>query len=191
MAEKNPLKILIGPARLSYAHLLEPTSFGDEGGEKKYSVAFVWPKTDKKLTKAVQDAIDMAIKSKWEKTVPKKLDSPLRDGDVEKPGDPVYAGCWYVNAKSSNRPYIVDKAQRPLTDKEEIYSGMFGIGSVSFFAYDKKGVGVGAALNGVMKTKNGDPLSSQSTPEEDFADIDPALLDGEDDNDPTDLDDLG
>ena len=38
------------------------------------------------------------------RTVPplSSLKQPLRDGDTERPDDPVYAVCWFMNANSAS-----------------------------------------------------------------------------------------
>lgn len=182
MAEVKPTKVVIGPARFSYLHVLEAVAIGDST-EKKYSVALLIPKSDKvslaKIEAAVKAAIEIG-KTKWGDKVPppSKLKLPLRDGDEEKGDDPVYKGMHFLNANCSNRPQVVDKNKNEILDKEEIYSGMWGLASVTFYPFDTNGnKGIACGLNNLMKTKDGEKLSSQSTAEEDFADIDADELD--------------
>lgn len=51
---------------------------------------------------------------------------PLRDGDTDKDDDEVYAGHFYVNAKSNTCPGIVDKT-KPLSWMRTIYIAAFGL----------------------------------------------------------------
>jgi hypothetical protein len=79
----------------------------------------------------------------------------------------------FVNAKSSTRPGIVDRNKVPIVDEEEVYSGVWAIVSVSFFAYDKNGnKGVACGLNNIMKFKDDEKFGGRVSAESDFADID-------------------
>lgn len=98
---------------------------------------------------------------------------PLRDGDTDKDGDDVYAGHYYVNAKSSTRPGVVDKNRSPITDEEEVYSGIWAYISVTFYPYNVNGNrGVACGLNNVMKYKDGERLGGRVSAEADFAGLD-------------------
>ena len=107
--------------RFSYVHVFEPTAM-NEGDTKKYSAAILIPKTDKVTVKAIKDAIQSALelgKSKhFGGAVPKKWVNPLCDGDEDK-DDEVYAGHYYLNAKSVRRPIVLGSDKELLTDKEE------------------------------------------------------------------------
>ena len=60
MATKNKnTKVITGKVRLSYAHVWEPVSIN--GGEEKYSVSLIIPKSDTKTVKDIQAAVDAAI----------------------------------------------------------------------------------------------------------------------------------
>ena len=177
-------KIVFGPCRLSYTHLFEKYSPAEGKGEPKYMTNVLIPKNEKETVKAIQKAIENAKKSgvvsKWGGKEPKKLDLCLRDGD-EKDDDDVYADCYYVNAKCSTRPGIVDKHKNVIVDEEEIYSGVWAIVSVTFYAYDVSGNrGIACGLNNVMKFKDAERLGGRVSADSDFADID---LDSEDDDD--------
>lgn len=98
---------------------------------------------------------------------------PLRDGDTDKDDDEVYAGHFYVNAKSNTRPGIVDKNRTPIVDEDDIYSGVWAIMSVTFYAYDVNGNrGVACGLNNIMKYKDDERLGGRASAESDFADLD-------------------
>jgi hypothetical protein len=102
---------------------------------------------------------------------------PLRDGDEK--DDEVYEGHFYLNAKSRQRPGVVDRDKNPIMDEEEIYSGVWAYVSVTFFGYDVNGSkGVACGLNNVMKFKDGDHLGGRVSADADFGDID-----SEDDDD--------
>lgn len=40
------------------------------------------------------------------------------------PGD--YAGCYFLNANSREKPQVVDKQVQPILDQTEVYSGCYG-----------------------------------------------------------------
>lgn len=167
--------VVFGPCRLSYTHLFNKyTPYGDSSNGK-FMTSVIISKEEKETVKALQQAIETAkkaaITAKWGGKEPKKLDLPLRDGDDKE--DEVYEGNYYVNAKSANRPGIVDKHRNPIVDEDEIYSGVWAIVSVTFFGYEVSGNrGVACGLNNVMKFKDGERLGGRSSADSDFADLD-------------------
>lgn len=182
MARGNNI-ITTGRVRLSYAHIFKPKAINGEGPEK-YSASLIIPKSDKKTIKLIENAIEEAKKlgaTKWGGKVPKNLKLPLRDGDAERE-DEAYANSMFINANANadRPPLVVDKNHNKILDPEEVYSGCYGVASITFFPYDSNGnKGVACGLNGFMKTKDGDPLGSILTEEEMFGDVE---LDEEDDD---------
>ena len=79
------------------------------------------------MRQAIEAAKKNGIVSKWGGKEPKKLDLPLRDGDVDKEDDEVYEDHYFVNAKSKTRPGIVNRSKEPITDEDEMYSGVWAI----------------------------------------------------------------
>lgn len=170
----NDTKVVIGPCRLSYTHLFEKHSFDGDPDKGKYSTNILIPKKETETVKAVNAAIEAAKKaamsSKWGGKCPKNLTSPLRDGDDM--DDDVYAGHWFLNAKCSTRPGVVDRNRAPIVDEEEIYSGVWAIVSVTFFGFDVNvNKGIACGLNNVMKFKDDERLGGRTSAESDFADI--------------------
>ncbi len=176
-------KVVFGPCRLSYTHLFGKYAPDGDTANGKFMTNALIPKSEKETVAALRQAMEAAKKngvvSKWGGKEPKKLDMPLRDGDTDKEDDDVYAGHYYVNAKSSTRPGVVDKNKAPIVDEEEMYSGVWAFVSVTFYPYDVNGNrGVACGLNNVMKHKDGERLGGRVSAETDFAD-----LDTEDDSD--------
>lgn len=168
-------KVVFGPCRLSYTHVF--AKYAPEGDESKgkYMTNILIPKKEKETVEAVKAAIEAAkragIVSKWGGKEPKKLDLPLRDGDEK--DDEVYENCYYINAKCNTRPGIVDRNKVAIVDEEEMYSGVWAIASVTFYAYDTNGKrGVACGLNNLMKFKDDEKLGGRASAENDFADID-------------------
>lgn len=130
----NPMKVITGPnTRWSYANVWEPKSIN--GGTPKYSVSLIIPKSDTKTVAKIETAIEAAYhegeaKLKGNgKSVPSLsvLKTPLRDGDLERPDDPAYAGSYFVNANATSAPGIVDADRNPILTRSEVYSGVYGV----------------------------------------------------------------
>ena len=171
---------MTGKVRLSYVHLFEPSAV-NEGEEKKYSSTILIPKSDKatvaKINKAVE-AAKVAGAAKWGGKVPANLKTPLRDGDAERPDSPEYAGHYFLNASSRNKPGVVDQNVQPILDSTEIYSGVYARVSLNFYPFAVSGnKGVAAGLNNVQKVADGDYLGGRSRAEDEFD----ALLADDDD----------
>jgi hypothetical protein len=171
--ENIKAKVITGKVRFSYANVWEPKSIN--GGEEKYSVSLIIPKTDKEAMEKIEAAIEVAKKDgipKFGGELPENLMLPLHDGDVEKPLDEAYTGSFFINASSVTKPGIVDKNIQPIVDTAEFYSGCYGRASVVFYAYNSNGnKGIACGLQNLQKLADGEPLISRTSAEEDFATV--------------------
>ena len=179
MANKtnNLMKVITGPdTRWSYANVWEAKSIN--GGTPKFSVSLIVPKSDTKTVNKIKAAIEAAYRegeSKLKgngKTVPPMtaIKLPLRDGDKERPDDPVYAGAYFINANSATAPGIVDADRNPIMARFEVYSGVYGRASISFYAFNSNGNrGIACGLNNLQKIRDGEPLGGKASAESDFA----------------------
>ena len=162
---------VIVPCRFSYLHCWEPDSVN--GGDPKYSVSAIVPKSDTKTLEAIKAAIEQAKKdsvSKWGGKVPGNLKTPLRDGDIDRPDDEAYKGCYFFNANSRQAPQVVDGKVQPILDQSEMYSGCYGRVSVTFYGYNSNGNrGIAVGLGNIQKIRDGEPLGGRSSAEADFA----------------------
>lgn len=173
----NPTKVITGPeTRWSYANVWDAKSIN--GGVPKFSVSLIIPKSDTKTVEKIKAAIQAAYEegqSKLKgngKSVPalSVIKTPLRDGDTERPDDPAYAGCYFINVNSSAAPGIVDADRQPILDRSEVYSGVYGRASISLYAFNSNGNrGIACGLNNLQKIKDGEPLGGKSRAEDDFA----------------------
>ena len=141
MAKKyvNPTKVVTGECRFSYANLWEAKAM-DENSKPKYSVSLIIPKSDTKTIAKIKAAIEAAYeegKSKLSngKSVPSlsSIKTPLRDGDTDRPDDEAYANSYFVNANSITAPGIVDADRQQILTHSEIYSGIYGRASITFY----------------------------------------------------------
>ena len=173
----NPTKVITGVnTRWSYANVWDPKSI--DGGKPKYSVSLIIPKDDTATVNKIKAAIQAAYEegqSKLKgngKTVPplSAIKNPLRDGDLEKPDDEAYAGCYFVNANSATAPGVVDADRQPIIERSEVYSGVYGRASISFYAFNVNGNrGIACGLNNLQKIRDGEPLGGKTSAESDFA----------------------
>ena len=174
---KNPTKVITGPkTRWSYANVWDPKSIN--GGAPKYSVSLIIPKSDTQTVEKIKAAIQAAYEegqSKLKgngKSVPALdlIKTPLRDGDRERPDDPTYAGCYFINANSATAPGIVDADRQPILERSEVYSGVYGRASINLYAFNSNGnKGIACGLNNLQKISDGEPLGGKSRAEDDFA----------------------
>lgn len=167
----NATKVVTGEVRFSFLNVFEPKSIN--GSEEKYSVSLLIPKTDTKTINAINRAVEAAKQSgigKFGGKIPAVMKLPLRDGDVERPEDEVYAGHYFVNANCKQQPGLVYKNGQKIIDSTDLYSGCYGHASINFFAFNNNGnKGVACGLNHLMKTRDGEPLGGRSKAEDDFA----------------------
>lgn len=174
---QNSTKVITGVnTRWSYANVWDPKAI--DSGKPKYSVSLIISKDDK----ATLDKIKAAIQAAYEegqsklkgngKSVPllSAIKNPLRDGDIEKPDDEAYAGCYFVNANSSTAPGVVDADRQPIIECSEVYSGVYGRASINFYAFNVNGnKGIACGLNNLQKIRDGEPLGGKASAESDFA----------------------
>ncbi len=181
----NPTKVITGVnTRWSYANVWEPKSIN--GSNPKYSVSLIIPKSDTVTVNKIKAAIEAAYSEGQSKlkgngrTIPalSVIKTPLRDGDLEKPDDDSYKNSYFVNANSPTAPGIVDADRQPILERSEVYSGVYGRASISFYAFNSNGnKGIAVGLNNLQKIKDGDPLGGKSRAEDDFDVEDDDFLD--------------
>lgn len=181
------VKVITGPAVLSYPHIAEPTVMkGDDGkpGKPKYSVSLVFlPGADgsapdlTSLQKAVQDVAVEAFGSKALAGLKNgSIQSPFRT-DGESKGYP--AGAIFLNARSDNQPggaYAhrgTDGKPAPVAveDLEKVfYPGAIVRASLSVFAYNFNGMkkGVSFGINNVQKLSDGKRLDNRLAAVDEF-----------------------
>lgn len=185
-------KVLTPKFRVSFPNLEKPKSF--QGQDAKFSITMLFPK-DIDLKELNRAAFKAKVekwgkdKSKW----PKRLRTPFRDGDVDKPDMTGYPGCIFVtaSAKEDNPPGMVDR-QRERIDAKEIYAGCYARASLIAFAYDTAGnCGVSFSLQNIQKWADGKKFSGKKDAEDEFDSIEDASDDPDNYEDPDNTDDDG
>ena len=184
IAGRGKIKVITGKdTRWSYCNVWDAKSIN--GGTPKFSVSLIIPKSDEATVRKIKAAIDAAYhdgESKLRgngKTVPPlvAIKNPLRDGDTERPDDPAYKNAYFVNANSATAPGVVDADCNPILTRSEVYSGVYGRASISFYAFNSNGNrGIACGLNNLQKIRDGEPLGGRASAESDFADDDEDFL---------------
>lgn len=163
-------KVVI-PCRISFANIWEPKAIN--GGDEKYSVSCLIPKSDKKTLARIQKAVEAAKEDgktrKWSGKIPPNLKLPLRDGDIDRPDDENYEDCYFLNASSKDAPQVVDRKVNPVLDPMMVYSGCYCNVSVNFYAFNANGNrGVAAGLGNIQFVRDGERLSGKASADADF-----------------------
>ena len=163
-------KVVI-PCRISFANIWEPKAIN--GGDEKYSVSCLIPKSDKKTLARIQKAVEAAKEDgktrKWGGKIPPNLKLPLRDGDIDRPDDENYEDCYFLNASSKDAPQVVDRKVNPVLDPMMVYSGCYCNVSVNFYAFNANGNrGVAAGLGNIQFVRDGERLSGKASADADF-----------------------
>ena len=177
------MRVMLNEVVVAYAQGLFEARAGEDGGEPKYSAAFLFKSTHP-ARKALAAAIKAVAVEEWKDKsdeVLKQLKAadrlPVHSGDA-KPDSAGYAGNLYVNASSKVRPRVMD------TDPEVIlasqdgrpYSGSIVNALVEVWAQNNKfGKRINASLSGVQFVRDGDRLSGGApATASDFTKIAPA-----------------
>jgi hypothetical protein len=162
--------VVTGEVRLSYVNLFQPRA-AQQGGEPKYSVTILLPKSDtatyNRIQAAIQAAYEKGVVEKWNGARP-PLKTTIHDGDGVRPSGeefgPECKGHWVFTASSKEKPEIVDANLNPIIDQSKVYSGVYGRVHINFFAYNRSGNrGVAAGLGPVQILRDGEPLGGRVT----------------------------
>ena len=167
--------LVTGKVRFSYVQVFEPKSIN--GGEEKYSITLLIPKTDTNTHQRIMAEINKTLQENVADTfkgvMPANPSMPIYDGDGLRPGGEAFGteckGHWVMSARSNNAPEIVDANCNPIISKNEFYSGCYGRASIRFYAYNQNGnKGIGCGLGNLQKLEDGQPLDGRTTAAEDF-----------------------
>lgn len=170
--------ILNENTRWSFLHIWEPVSISGE--RPKYSITLVIKKDSSDMD-LIRDTIKSVYKNSTQVLASETgnipalatLRLPIRDGDIDRPGDSSYENCYYINAYSTRSPGIVDENLNEITDRSQVYSGCYGRASVSFYAFNTgETAGIACSINNLQKISDGENYdkvtSSTSSAADDF-----------------------
>jgi len=181
-------KVVTGKVRFSYANIFEAKAPAS-GGEPKYSVTLLIPKSDTatlgKIKTAMQEAADKFREKNGAASLPAKFNHTLHDGDGERDSGEPYGeeckGCYVITVSSKQKPVIVDAFRNEITDPAEVYSGCYGRAAINFYGYNQSGKkGISAGLLSIQKLHDGEPfgtVGSANDFDDDYADAEAADYD--------------
>lgn len=172
--EKKPrpaTSVVTDEGRFFFVTINEPRA-APNSTKLKYSVQFAFPKTNKAFKARLDTAIKAAIevgktstKAGWSGKVPPLLKMPIRDGDLEKPDRPEYAGMWFMSCNSDKKPGVVDANLQPIMNATDVYSGCYGRLDINCFPFGGANKGIAIGLNNVQKLRDGEALSGGQSAE--------------------------
>jgi len=156
--------IRIGEVRFSYPRLFEPNDKG------KYTCCLLIEKSNTEALKLIEEGTTVAAKKGaakfWSGKVPPTLKKPLHDGDAERPDDPAYANCMFINCSNKYPPQVGvwdEFGLAKITDERDLYAGCYGAVTLEFYPYNVDGSrGVAASMGNVIKLRDGDPLAGKA-----------------------------
>lgn len=161
-------KVITGKVRFSFCHIFEPQA-PLNGGDPKYSVTLLIPKSDTatldKIKAAMADARELYCKKNGAAALPPKPNTTLHDGDGLRPGGdpfgPECKGCYVITVSSKQKPVVVDAFRNEISNPSEVYSGCYGRASINFYGYNTAGKkGISAGLLSIQKLSDGEPFGT-------------------------------
>ncbi len=170
------MAITTNKVRASYVNIFQPR-VPENGGDPKYSVTLLIPKTDTATINAIFSEIEKAKQEGAQKAfngnIPPMCRIPIYDGDGYRPsGEPFgeeCKGCMVMTASAKMQPSIVGLDMQNIINPAEVYSGCYIRANINFFAYNSNGnKGIGCGLNAVQKIEDGEPLTARVSAEEAF-----------------------
>lgn len=180
--------ITINDVRFSFMNVFQAKPpFNNPNGEPKFSVTILVPKNNTQakalIDQAIAQAITLGVDTKWNGVRPPQPAICVHDGDGVRPSDgqafgDECKGCFVftASAKADHVPFVVDAMVQPIIDPTQVYSGMWGNVSVSFFPYNNAGKkGIGCGLNGLQKIRDDEPLGNRVTAQDAFKPAAPAV----------------
>lgn len=181
-------KITTGKVRFSFVNVFEP-QVPLSGGDPKFSITLLIPKSDKatynKILAAIDEARTIFCNKNGASALPARPVTPLHDGDGLKDNGEEYGpeckGHWVIAAtsKATQKPLIIDAAKNEILDPSEVYSGCYGRAVINFYGYNNVKKGVGCGLLGVQKLHDGEPFGIRGSVDDfddDFEDDDAFML---------------
>lgn len=162
--ERAKCRVMTPTFRASYVHLAKPQSI-KPNDKPKYSLEMRFEKSID--LKDLAKAIHFAKIAKWgpKENWPKKIESPVSDGDSEKYEDKEgYEGHFIVKASTGEdqKPEVFGEDGNPMMNIQDFYSGCYGRAYLYAFAWEYMGKnGVSFILNAVQKVEDGERLGGR------------------------------
>lgn len=166
------IKVTTPLFRASFPFVFKPRPADEDKDKPQYTLAMLFPKSKMKekamvdfnnqITKAA--TLAFGPKEDW----PDNFQRPWKDGDKKEDLEG-YKGMWFIEAKSYNKPGVIDREHNEILDPNEFYGGCFAIATVVLKGYSYKGKnGVTVYLQNIKKMKDGERFGGRSNPADDF-----------------------
>jgi hypothetical protein len=164
-------KVVTGKVRFSFCNVFEAKA-PQGGGEPKYSVTLLIPKSDTatlgKIKEAITEARENFCSRNGANALPAKPNTTLHDGDGTRdsgdPYGPECKGCYVITVSNKEKPVIVDAFRNEITNPGEVYSGCYGRASINFYGYSNNGKkGISASLLSIQKLHDGEPFGTRGS----------------------------
>ncbi len=184
-----PLKILTPAFRLSFPHVLTPTSDPQHPEKGQwYELTALFPKNAAGLdvlrnaiAQAKARGLAEALWGRWPDGRPVEpwtsagtvFHMPVRDADKD-PKKAVmdgYKGHYFMKMKSAGdkRPGVVDANMQPIMQAADLYPGCWCRATCVFYPFNKNGgQGIAVSLHNLQKLKDDTPFGNRARPEDDF-----------------------
>lgn len=170
------MAITTNKVRASYVNIFQPR-VPENGGDPKYSVTLLIPKSDTATINAIYAEIEKAKQEGAQKVfngnIPPMCKIPIYDGDGYRANGELFGeeckGHMVMTASAKMQPIIVNTDMQNIINPAEVYSGCYIRANINFFAYNSNGnKGIGCGLNCVQKVEDGEPLTARVSAEEAF-----------------------
>lgn len=161
-------KVVTGKVRFSFCNIFEAKE-PQGGGDPKYSVTLLIPKSDTVTLGKIKDAMVEARENfcarNGANALPAKPNHTLHDGDGMRdngePFGPECKGCYTIPVSSKQKPIVVDAFRNEITDPGEVYSGCYGRAAINFYGYSRNGKkGLSAGLLSIQKLHDGEAFGT-------------------------------
>lgn len=172
--EINTTKVITTKGMLYHSHIFEAFSYN--GSTPRYVTTYIMSKMDeimnKRYEEGVGNAIELGVNTVFGGVRPEmeQLRLPRRDGDLEKPFDPLFKNAYFMNASSQIFPEVVDKNLKRVYGEKKTPDGKYARLSVEFVPYNVNGnLGISCKLLNVQLLDGVYDLSERrSSAAEDF-----------------------
>lgn len=173
------MAITTGKVRASYVNVFQP-KVPKNGGEPKYTLTLLIPKTDTATLNSIYAEIEKAKLEGAQKVfngaVPPMCKTTLYDGDGYQPSGEAFGeecrGHMVLRTSSTARPLTVGLDMQEILNPADVYSGCYVRANINFYAYNNEGnKGIACGLNAVQKIGDGEPLTARVSAEEAFGGI--------------------
>lgn len=168
------MRVRLDKVRLAFPALFTPKAFGDDQAAAAFSGSFLFA-PDHPAVKTIEAAMQSVAKEKWgpkAEATYKQLKGAdrlcLRDG-AGKSDYQGFDGQFYVSARATVRPLVIDRDKSPLTATDgKPYAGCYVNAVLDVWAQDNKfGKRINATLSGVQFAGDGEPFSGAGAASED------------------------